>query len=231
MTIASNAHPLDFSRVKALSVDLDETLWPILPTILKAEARTQDWIAVNAPAVAKRFDKAGLRAIREQLQKEDPYRKVDLLKARRDTLCFAFNACGEPESKALMALAVFVQARQEVTLFDDALPFLEAAERAGLPVVALSNGFADVHAMPIAPYFKASVSAHIVGIAKPDKRIFDLTAKAVELRNHEILHIGDDFELDFEGALAAGMQAYHVRRPQSDLAALTRLLHSLDQRK
>jgi FMN hydrolase / 5-amino-6-(5-phospho-D-ribitylamino)uracil phosphatase len=227
MPSVSEFQPLDFSRIKALSVDLDETLWPILPTILRAEALTQDWIVTHAPKVAQRFDKAALRAVRDQLQREDPHRKVDLLKARRDTLCFAFSACGQPEAMALEALAVFVKARQEVTLFDDALPFLKAATAAGLPVIALSNGFADVHSMPIAAYFTSSVSAHLVGIAKPDKRIFDLTAQAVDLQNHEILHIGDDFELDIEGALAAGMQAYHVRRPESDLTVLTQLLQQL----
>jgi FMN hydrolase / 5-amino-6-(5-phospho-D-ribitylamino)uracil phosphatase len=211
---------IDFSRVNALSLDLDETLWPIMPTIVRAEQLTNDWIASNAPKVATKFDNKALRALREQLQAEDPLRKVDLLKARRDTLLHAFKASGEPSEKALKALDVFVQARQVVTLFDDALAFLEAA--AGrLPIAALSNGFADVNVVGIGKYFKTSVSAHIVGIVKPDKRIFDITAQALDIANESILHIGDDFELDVQGALAAGMQAYYVCRPEQGLAPLT----------
>jgi FMN hydrolase / 5-amino-6-(5-phospho-D-ribitylamino)uracil phosphatase len=211
---------IDFSRVKALSLDLDETLWPIMPTIIRAEQLTNQWIATHAPAVVAKFDNKALRALREQLQAEDPMRKVDLLKARRDTLLHAFAACSEPSEKALAALDVFVQARQVVTLFDDALAFLEAA--AGrLPIAALSNGFADVHVVGIGKYFKTSVSAHLVGIAKPDKRIFDITGQALGMANENILHIGDDFELDVQGALAAGMQAYYVCRPDQGLAPLT----------
>jgi FMN hydrolase / 5-amino-6-(5-phospho-D-ribitylamino)uracil phosphatase len=216
----SSLPAIDFSRVKAISLDLDETLWPIMPTIIRAEQLTNDWIAANAPAVTAKFDNKAMRALREQLQAEDPIRKIDLLKARRDTLLHAFEACGEPSSRALEALDVFVQARQVVTLFDDALAFLDAVA-ARFPVAALSNGFADVHVVGIGKYFKTSVSAHIVGIAKPDRRIFDITARALGVANHEVLHIGDDFELDVQGALAAGMQAYYVSRPEQDLAKFT----------
>jgi FMN hydrolase / 5-amino-6-(5-phospho-D-ribitylamino)uracil phosphatase len=214
---------IDFSIVKGISIDLDETLWPILPTIIRAEALTQQWIVTHAPAVALRYDTKGLRALRDQLQLEDPIRKVDLLKARRDTLLHAFEACGEPKSKALEALEVFVEARQIVDLFDDANPFLELIHKR-YPVVALSNGFADIHAVGIGHFFKASVSAHIVGIAKPDVRIFTMAADALGCTNEQVLHIGDDAELDVQGALAAGMQAYHVRRPGNGLDLLTQLI-------
>jgi FMN hydrolase / 5-amino-6-(5-phospho-D-ribitylamino)uracil phosphatase len=217
---------IDFSRVKALSLDLDETLWPIMPTIIRAEQLTDDWIAANAPSVTAKFDNKALRALREQLQADDPSRKIDLLKARRDTLLHAFAASGESSDKALAALDVFVQARQVVTLFDDVLTFLDTAS-ARLPIAALSNGFADVHIVGIGKYFKTSVSAHIVGIAKPDRRIFDLTAQALGLANDEILHIGDDFELDVQGALDAGMQAYYVCRPEQGLVKLTEQIHEL----
>jgi FMN hydrolase / 5-amino-6-(5-phospho-D-ribitylamino)uracil phosphatase len=212
---------IDFSRVKAISLDLDETLWPIMPTIIRAEQLTNEWIAENAPAVTAKFDNKAMRALREQLQLQDPIRKIDLLKARRDTLLHAFDRVGESREKALIALDVFVQARQVVTLFDDALGFLEAVSRR-FPVAALSNGFADVHAVGIGQYFKTSVSAHLVGIAKPERRIFDLTAQALGVANSDVLHIGDDFELDVQGALAAGMQAYYVSRPEQDLAKFVR---------
>lgn len=213
----SSVPVVDFSRVKAISLDLDETLWPIMPTIIRAEQLTNEWIAANAPAVTAKFDNKAMRALREKLQQEDPIRKIDLLKARRDTLLHAFESCGEPSEKALQALDVFVQARQVVTLFDDALSFLDAIA-ARFPVAALSNGFADVGIVGIGKYFTTSVSAHLVGIAKPDRRIFDITARALGVANEEVLHIGDDFELDVQGALAAGMQAYYVSRPTQDLA-------------
>jgi FMN hydrolase / 5-amino-6-(5-phospho-D-ribitylamino)uracil phosphatase len=222
---------INFSRVKGISLDLDETLWPIMPTILRAEALTQAWIAEHAPTVTARFDTQTMRRLRETLQAQNPQRKIDLLMARRDTLLHAFEICNEPPEKALQALQVFIDARQQVTLFDDALPFLNAFS-ARLPIVALSNGFADVNTVGIGQYFKASISAHIVGIAKPDKRIFEMAALTLDCRCDEVLHVGDDLELDVLGALAVGMQAFYVQRPMWDLAQLTsRFLQATDSKK
>ena len=35
---------LDRLKVKAITLDLDDTLWPIWPTIARAEAALQDWL-------------------------------------------------------------------------------------------------------------------------------------------------------------------------------------------
>src|SRR6218665_226788 len=36
------APPLDMARIRAISIDLDDTLWPIRPTIARAEAALLD---------------------------------------------------------------------------------------------------------------------------------------------------------------------------------------------
>ena len=38
--------------IKAISFDLDDTLWPIMPTILNAERKTNSWIKDNYPGAA-----------------------------------------------------------------------------------------------------------------------------------------------------------------------------------
>ena len=39
--------------IKAISFDLDDTLWPILPIINKAEEITNKWLVKNYPGVEK----------------------------------------------------------------------------------------------------------------------------------------------------------------------------------
>ncbi|HSH89356.1 MAG TPA: HAD family hydrolase, partial [Ramlibacter sp.] len=39
---------LDITRIKAISLDLDDTLWPIWPTIEKAEKSLHDWMVDHA---------------------------------------------------------------------------------------------------------------------------------------------------------------------------------------
>ena len=88
----------------------------------------------------------------------------------------------------------------------DTLAFLSAR----YPVVAVSNGNADIHRIGIGRYFRHSISASDFGIAKPDVRIFHAAATAVDVLPHEVLHVGDDATLDAQGALNAGMQAVWV---------------------
>ena len=40
---------LDISRVRAISIDLDDTLWPILPIIQRAESALRQWLSTHAP--------------------------------------------------------------------------------------------------------------------------------------------------------------------------------------
>ena len=62
------------------------------------------------------------------------------------------------------------------------------------------------------PSFTASMSAHVCGFAKPDARIFHAAAAAAGVSAHQVLHVGDDPELDVMGGLNAGMQTVWLNR-------------------
>src|SRR6218665_4068481 len=58
------APPLDMARIRAISIDLDDTLWPIRPTIARAEAALLDCLGQHAPATAAALaDGQALRAL------------------------------------------------------------------------------------------------------------------------------------------------------------------------
>ena len=38
---------LDPGKIKAISIDLDDTLWPIWPVIERAEKALHDWLAAH----------------------------------------------------------------------------------------------------------------------------------------------------------------------------------------
>src|SRR6218665_2593121 len=44
-----SAPPLDMARIRAISIDLDDTLWPIRPTIARAETALLDWLPPQPP--------------------------------------------------------------------------------------------------------------------------------------------------------------------------------------
>ena len=201
---------LDISRIRAISIDLDDTLWPIWPTITRAESVLLDWLTHHAPATAALFsDTEALRAIRNQMVTLRPDLKGDLSALRRESIRLALTQAGDEPALAEPAFDLFFAERQRVELFADAhdtLAFLSAR----YPVVAVSNGNADIHRIGIGRYFRHSISASDFGIAKPDVRIFHAAATAVDVLPHEVLHVGDDATLDAQGALKAGMQAVWI---------------------
>ena len=203
---------LDPSRVKALTLDLDDTLWPIWPTIARAEQVLADWLVQHAPATAALgADRQTLRAVREQVGRERPDLAHDLSALRRESIRGLLRQAGDDPALAEPAFEVFFAERQRVELFEDALPALERLS-ARYPLVALSNGNADVHRVGIGAHFSAAISAREFGVAKPDVRIFHAAAAAAGVAPQAVLHIGDDAHLDGVGALNAGMQLAWVNR-------------------
>jgi 2-haloalkanoic acid dehalogenase type II len=202
----------DPSRVKAISLDLDDTLWPIWPTIARAEAAMQAWLELHAPATASLCAEPGVaRAARERMGRERPDLAHDLSALRRETVRALLSQAGDDPALAEAAFEVFFDERQRVELFEDALPALDWLS-ARFPIVALSNGNADLQRVGLARHFSAAISAREFGVGKPDPRIFHAAAKAVGVSAHAVLHVGDDAHLDAVGALEAGMQAAWVNR-------------------
>ncbi|MBS3996450.1 MAG: HAD-IA family hydrolase [Hydrogenophaga sp.] len=203
---------IDVSRIRAITLDLDDTLWPIWPTIARAEAVLQAWLGEHAPATAALCaDKAVLREVRLHMNTARPELAHDMSALRRESIRLVLQRAGDDPSLAEPAFEVFFAERQRVDLFADALPALEFLS-SRFPVVALSNGNADVHRVGLGAHFKASVSARTFGVGKPHPRIFHAAAEAAGVDSAQVLHIGDDAHLDGVGALNAGMQLAWVNR-------------------
>lgn len=197
--------------IKALTLDLDDTLWPVWPAIERAERALHAWLVQNASATARRFDVAALRGLREAVAIENPHWGHDFTRMRRESLVRALTLAGDEAALADPAFEVFFAARNRVELYADARPALEALARRW-PIVALTNGNADLHSIGLAGHFAATISAREFGTAKPDPRIFHEACRRLNLRPHEVMHIGDDWALDVAGAHGAGLLSAWVRR-------------------
>ncbi|WP_309678870.1 HAD family hydrolase [Polaromonas sp.] len=203
---------LDLSKIKAITLDLDDTLWPVWPAIDRAERALDEWLGRHAPMTAALFSSPVARHdIRGQVVQAHPEWKYNLSAIRREAIRVALQRAGEDPLLAGPAFDVFFDARNRVTLFEDAvlaLAFLSSR----FPLVALSNGNADIQRIGLGPYFQASISAQQFGVGKPDPRIFHAAAGAVGVEPAGVLHVGDDAALDVLGALNCNMQTVWVNR-------------------
>ncbi len=213
-TAPANAAPLDVKRISAISLDLDDTLWPIWPTIERAEGVLQEWLLREAPKTASLLLTPGiLRELREATAKERSDLAHDLSALRRESIRTALKRAGEDPALADPAFDAFFAERQRVTLYDDALPALKwLSER--YPLVAVSNGNADIHQTGVGRWFRTAFNARAFGSGKPHAPIFRAAAASVGLLPRDVLHVGDDAELDVVGALNAGMQAAWLVRDE-----------------
>jgi putative hydrolase of the HAD superfamily len=199
-------------EVTALTLDLDDTLWPVRPTLVAAEHVLAAWLRTNAPATAQGVGPAAMLALRAEVAAEHPHWAHDLSAIRLETIRRALRRHGDDPALAEAAFEVFFEARHRVTLYDDVLPGLERLA-ARFRLVAVSNGNADLKRVGLGRYFVGSVSARLHGVAKPDPSIFLAACAAAVAPPHRVLHLGDDLGTDIAGALAAGLHAGWICRP------------------
>ncbi|MBN8742308.1 MAG: HAD family hydrolase [Lysobacterales bacterium 69-70] len=198
-------------QIRAISLDLDDTLWPIAPIVQRAEQRLHDWLLQHCPPVAAAYPIAGMRALRERIAEENPQLAHDYTAQRKLSLSAALRPHGYGEDTMEAAFDAFYAARNEVELYADALPALQRLA-ARLPLVSLSNGNADLGRIGLRHLFADCVSAREFGTAKPAPEIFHEACRRLGLAPQQVLHVGDDPLLDVHGARGAGLPTVWLNR-------------------
>lgn len=108
---------------------------------------------------------------------------------------------------------------------DDLLETLQTLKDAGLKLGTLSNtGMGDTHMMaPVVEFygfdklFDVRLSSCEDGRAKPNAGLFRRMAAELGVEPQRVLHVGDNANADYFGAICAGLQAVHYAPGGSDL--------------
>jgi putative hydrolase of the HAD superfamily len=198
-------------RIRAITIDLDDTLWPIEPVMLRAEQRLDAWLRTHCPPVADAYPIAAMRALRDRVAIENPGLAHDFTSQRLLCLRAALQPHGYGDQHVDAAFAEFYAARNEVECYSDAVPALERLA-ARYPLVSLSNGNADLERIGLARFFHFSISSRAFGKAKPAVEIFHAACTRLNLPPDEVLHVGDDPLMDVVGASAAGLRSAWLNR-------------------
>jgi putative hydrolase of the HAD superfamily len=198
-------------EIRTITIDLDDTLWPIGPVIQRAERRLHDWIAEHYPRITEMFSREAMLEVRSQVVAEHADRVHDLTFLRRSVLGRVSEAAGYGSSMVDDAFAIFNEERNIVDVFPDVVPGLSRlAER--FTLIAVTNGNADLETIGLRGHFDVVVSAASAGAAKPARRIFDHAVRSGRAVAEQTLHVGDHPEQDVHGAKQAGLKAVWVNR-------------------
>ena len=200
--------------IRAITLDLDDTLWPFAPVGARVEQVQHDWLLAHCPRTAARFPIVAMRELREQLNAGHPQLAHDFSAMRKLTLARAMQLSGDDPLHAEAAFEAFFAERNRVECYPDAAPALQRLA-ACVPLAALSNGNADLRRIGLDMYFRFQLGASEHGKPKPSPCIFHAACARFELSPHEVLHVGDDIELDVVGAHRAGLRSCWINRPDA----------------
>ena len=199
-------------EIDAISLDLDDTLWPVMPALVAAEQAMHAWLQERAPATAALCSIERIREIRLLVAMAHADRAHDMGWLRLESLRRALHQSGDDPALAVGAFNEFMDGRQRVTPYPDVEPLLQRW-KSRYKLLLVTNGNADIDRIGLGHFFDARAVAHQVGVGKPDRRIFDHACEQAGVAPSRVLHLGDDLELDVRGARLAGMHAAWLRRP------------------
>lgn len=203
-------------RIRAITLDLDNTLWEIDSVIHRAEAALWLWLSENYPRIPEAFSAEDVAVLREvTIEKYWKHKSHDYRFLRKKVIGLLAREAGYGEDLVEPAFKVFDDARNDVELYPDVLPDLEILF-SRFTVVAVTNGNANLQTIGIRHLFHDVVTAADVGAAKPARRIFDIAIRKTGVSPEEILHVGDHPETDVNGGRQAGLRTAWVNRENAE---------------
>ena len=124
-------------------------------------------------------------------------------------------AAGKEASPTLLSELAWEHRRRKAQPFDviepEILDMVTALKQCGLKLGVISNvenlGSAPWSGSALAPLFDDFVASHQVGLLKPDKKIYELACRRLDIQPVEGVFVGDGGANELDGATQAGLEA------------------------
>ncbi|GAA0856408.1 HAD-IA family hydrolase [Aliiglaciecola litoralis] len=197
------------STIKAISFDLDDTLYENHSLMITAEQQLQTYLREHYPQTQK-MQPADWRSVKRRHLQDTPELASDMGELRRRTLHSGLQQCGYQDQALKKAVSdcfdYFYYQRSNFQVNKTICSLLaELAEK--VPLIAITNGNVNLQQIGIADYFTHCLKASLQQPMKPHPMMFDRAATILGIPHKQVLHVGDNLEKDVMGAIAAGMQS------------------------
>lgn len=199
--------------IRAITLDLDDTLWPFAPIGVRVEQTLDAFLREHSPATADMYPIDRMRDLRTRVFAENPQLLHDLAGLRQLTIETALRDSGGDLGLLDAAYEVFYAERNKVEYYPDSLAALERIA-ARVPVAAVTNGNADLDRVGISHLFAFTLGSREHGVAKPDASIFHAACARLGCAHGDVLHVGDHIEADVAGAARAGLKSCWINREE-----------------
>ncbi|MGV2990394.1 5-amino-6-(5-phospho-D-ribitylamino)uracil phosphatase YigB [Vibrio sp. E150_011] len=192
--------------IKAMTFDLDDTLYDNHPVIERVEQQAAHWLYSKHP-ISQQWDKARWHAFKIELLDAHPELKHDVTKWREQQIVQGLVHLGYDVPQAQQVANELIQLvlhwRSDFDVPHETHQVLKVLSQS-MPLVAMTNGNVNVEAIGLAPYFSLVLKAGPDGRAKPHADMFDKAAQYLGCERSQILHVGDHVITDVAGAKRHG---------------------------
>ncbi len=125
---------------------------------------------------------------------------------------------GVPHESAERAVETLLERHETISLWTYTKSWvaetLAVLQRMGVRMSVISNSDGRVRdqleVCGITPYLEAVFDSAIVGVEKPDRRLFDHALKELGLAAADAIYVGDTYQVDVVGANGAGLAVVHL---------------------
>ena len=202
-------------NIRLVCFDLDDTLWPCMPTILRAEQTLYQWLQKNRSEITQEYSIESLRDKRRELAIAMPEIQHNLSELRKISLRQLADEFSYDYEWIDKAFEVFYQARQQVEFYTDVEPVLKRLKQK-YHLASMTNGNADIRRTALGHLFDYSLSAEMTGAAKPDPAMFEALIRQSNLSVDQVLYVGDHPVQDIKAARDLGIRHVWINRHNSD---------------
>ncbi|MEZ8826700.1 5-amino-6-(5-phospho-D-ribitylamino)uracil phosphatase YigB [Vibrio amylolyticus] len=197
------------SPIKAMTFDLDDTLYDNRPIIRRVESEITQWLHQEYPVSANK-PYAWWQQVKLEVASLDPMLKHDVTRWRFEQIQQGLIKLGLDKGPARSAAQATIEKvlmlRSQFEVPRESHRVLKLlSER--YPLVAITNGNVDVSKIGLDDYFSLTLKAGPDGKAKPNADLFSKASAFLSVAPKDILHIGDHLITDVAGAKRNGFQA------------------------
>ncbi len=211
--------------IRAILVDLDETLYDERGSVHQALERTAAHAAESIPSLDReKFMEVYLEegnkrweAFEEEIRAKGRSASLDAMRVREMCFAQALACSGAAPSAATEVTRYYSQLRSSLhVLFPESKRVLEKLRKHCFVVLVSNGGTAyqreKLRATGIEGLFHAIAISEEVGYSKPQRGIFEKALREVGVSAHEAVMVGDNVDKDILGAKTLGLRGVLVCR-------------------
>lgn len=208
-TTQEKIQAVDWSKVKVISFDLDDTLWDNSGVIEKCEQELYNFLCKKHPPFGEHYSKETMHRVSEQFLAQDVPHFDNMTTLRKAVIEHMLLETAGDLNLVNQAFGVFYYWRNQIQIPELTYQLLDKLNKQ-YSLFAVSNGNSNLYWLGLMGYFEKHYIAGVDGRAKPSA---DMLHKICDLKNiepQELLHIGDNHDTDIQSSINADCQHLHI---------------------